>query len=150
MFFNPYLIGAAIGLCILCGIGGYYKGWEHREIQAQADLGKAYAQKEQIERNNTIHLNNIVARYEIQKIQAQKDIAAFRDNVSNGHARVYINTNVPSASSAANTATGIDRKENRCELDGETAKNLIDIAADGDDAIRRLNALIDFYQGIKQ
>ena len=149
MFFNPYAIGAMIGLCILCSIGGYYKGWEHRETQAQADLAEAYKHAAQIERDNTIHLNNIVSRYETQKRQAQKDINEFRDNVSNGHARVYINTNLPASNGVTNNANGIERKD-RCELDAETAKNLINIAADGDDAIRRLNALIDFYQGIKQ
>jgi len=149
MFFNPYAIGAMIGLCILCLIGGYYKGYEHREIQAKADLAEAYKHAAQIERDNTIHLNNIVSRYETQKRQAQKDINTFRDNVSNGYARVFINTNLPAADGVANNANAIDRK-NRCELDAETAKTLIDIAADGDDAIRRLNALIDFYQGIKQ
>jgi hypothetical protein len=55
---------------------------------------------------------------------------------------------LPAANTTTNTTPAVIQQD-RCELDPTTATNLVNIAADGDNAINQLNALIDFYKGLK-
>ena len=148
MLFNPYAWGAIIGFCILSAIGGYYKGWQHRDIEAQADLAVAYAQSLKKQQDNQNFLNSTVSRYETQKKQIDASVQALRMDVNNTANRVFISTHLPAANTTTNTPAAVVQQD-RCELDSTTATNLINIAADGDNAINQLNALIDFYQGLK-
>lgn len=148
MLFNPYAWGAIIGFCILTAIGGYYKGYQHRDIEAQADLAVAYQESMKKQQDNQNFLNSTVSRYETQKKQIDASVQALRMDVNNASNRVFINTHLPAANTTSNIAAAVIQKE-RCELDSETATNLVNIAADGDKAIIQLTALIDFYQGLK-
>jgi hypothetical protein len=148
MLFNPYAWGAIIGFCILTAIGGYYKGYQHRDIEAQADLAIAYQESIKKQQDNQNFLNSTVSRYETQKKQIDASVQALRMDVNNASNRVFINTHLPAANTTSNIAAAVIQQE-RCELDSETATNLVNIAADGDNAINQLNALIDFYKGLK-
>ena len=148
MFFNPYSWGAIIGFCILSALGGYYKGWHLRGIQAEAELTQAYAQALKTQQDNQNHLNYTVARYETQKKQIDASVQALRLDVNNAANRVYINAHLPPPNSASNTPAEFVNST-RCELDPKIATTLVDIAADGDRAVNQLNALIEFYEGLK-
>jgi hypothetical protein len=148
MLFNPYAWGAIIGFCILTAIGGYYKGYQHRDIEAQADLAVAYQESMKKQQDNQNFLNSTVSRYETQKKQIDASVQALRLDVNNAANRVFINTHLPAANTPSNIAAAVI-EQGRCELDSETATNLVNIAADGDKAIIQLTALIDFYQGLK-
>jgi len=148
MLFNPYAWGAIIGFCILTGIGGYYKGYQHRDVEAQADLAIAYQESMKKQQDNQNFLNSTVSRYETQKKQIDASVQALRLDVNNASNRVFINTHLPASNTTPNIAAAVIQQE-RCELDSETATNLVNIAADGDKAIIQLTALIDFYQGLK-
>ena len=148
MFFNPYTWGAIIGFCVLSGLGGYYQGWHARTVQAEADLTKAYQIAFKTQQDNEKHLHDTVTRYETQKKQIDASVQALRLDVNNAANRVYINTRLPAPDTATNVTNGTSNTT-QCELDQQTATTLINIAADGDNAIAQLNALIDFYQGLK-
>ena len=148
MLFNPYAWGAIIGFCILTAIGGYYKGYQHRDIEAQADLAVAYQESMKKQQDNQNFLNSTVSRYETQKKQIDASVQALRMDVNNASNRVFINTHLPASNTTPNIAAAVI-EQGRCELDSETATNLVNIAADGDKAIIQLTALIDFYQGLK-
>lgn len=148
MLFNPYAWGAIIGFCILTAIGGYYKGYQHRDIEAQADLAVAYQESMKKQQDNQNFLNSTVSRYETQKKQIDASVQALRMDVNNASNRVFINTHLPASNTTSNIAAAVIQQE-RCELDSETATNLVNIAEDGDKAIIQLTALIDFYQGLK-
>lgn len=148
MLFNPYAWGAIIGFCILTAIGGYYKGYQHRDIEAQADLAVAYQESIKKQQDNQNFLNSTVSRYETQKKQIDASVQALRLDVNNASNRVFINTHLPASNTTSNIAAAVIQQE-RCELDSETATNLVNIAEDGDKAIIQLTALIDFYQGLK-
>jgi prophage endopeptidase len=148
MLFNPYAWGTIIGFCILTALGGYYKGWHMRGVQAEAELSRAYAQALKTQQDNQNHLNDTVTRYETQKKQIDASMRTLRIDVNNAANRVFISTNLPAANNTSNAAATTG-DTTQCELDRKTATNLIDIAQDGDNAIIQLNALIDFYQGLK-
>lgn len=148
MLFNPYAWGAIIGFCILTAIGGYYKGYQHRDIEAQTDLAVAYQESMKKQQDNQNFLNSTVSRYETQKKQIDASVQALRMDVNNASNRVFINTHLPASNTTPNIAATII-EQGRCELDSEIATNLVNIAADGDKAIIQLTALIDFYQGLK-
>jgi hypothetical protein len=148
MLFNPYAWGAIIGFCILTAIGGYYKGYQHRDIMAQADITVAYQESMKKQQDNQNFLNSTVSRYETQKKQIDASVQALRLDVNNASNRVFINTHLPASNTTPNIAAAVIQQE-RCELDSETATNLVNIAADGDKAIIQLTAIIDFYQGLK-
>lgn len=78
-----------------------------------------------------------------EKQSAKSKIDQLRADVASGAVRLSVR-----ASCSAASATG--DSEARAELDGETAQNLVSIAADGDEAILELNACIDFYNKIKE
>jgi len=158
----PYLIGFAV---LISGtVYSYRKGWDNRdnlakteaaktEVQAQQQIAQALQAAATTKANNDQHLHLVVSDYEKRLQVAQKNVDVWRRGVDSGTVRVSIaaaadqvctNTSLGKADA---TATIGDQA--RCELDPKTANDLIGIAQDGDQAIERLNAIIDFYQGLK-
>jgi len=147
-----YLLLAVIGLCFGCELHGRYveaKKWEIRESAATAaaeqklsDMRKYVAEKEKAAESR---LALIKAQFKQGENHAQAEIKTLRANVRNGTVRLSI----PAASCSRGTVpetTGNTQgtaTEARTELDPTTAQSLIDIAAEGDAAIRQLNALVD-------
>lgn len=89
--------------------------------------------------------NELQAQYEKEKKNAESKIADLRRRVQSGNVRMSVNATACTMSK--NPGTGI--AETRAELDGQTADDLIAIAADGDAAIRELNLCIDKYNSLK-
>ena len=77
-----------------------------------------------------------------EKQSAKSKIDQLRADVSSGAVRLSVRASCSAASAAGDSET-------RAELDGQTAQDLIAIAADGDQAIIELNACVDFYNKIK-
>jgi hypothetical protein len=114
------------------------------------------------------------AKLERQARDAERGAAAAMANQSEKHAQEVLNAqseidnlradlrarrvrlSVPVDSCTAGSETGADsaaagqpRAEARAELVPETAAELVSIAADGDAAVRQLNALIDVYNALR-
>lgn len=77
-----------------------------------------------------------------EKQSAKSKIDQLRADVSSGAVRLSIRASCSAASAAGDSET-------RAELDGQTAQDLIAIAADGDQAIIELNACVDFYNNLR-
>jgi len=158
----PYLIGFAV---LISGtVYSYRKGWDNRdnlakteaaktEVQAQQQIAQALQTAATTKASNDQHLYLVVSNYEKRLQVAQKNVDVWRRGVDGGTVRVSIaaatnqvctNTDLGKADAAATIGN-----QARCELDPTTANALIGIAQDGDRAIEQLNAIIDFYQGIK-
>jgi Na+-transporting methylmalonyl-CoA/oxaloacetate decarboxylase gamma subunit len=158
----PYLIGFVV--LISGAVYSYRKGWDNRdnlakteaaktEVQAQQQIAQALQAAATTKASNDQHLNLVVSDYEKRLQVAQKNVDVWRRGVDSGAVRVSIaaaadqvcaNTILGKADAAAPIGN-----QTRCELDATTANALIGIAQDGDQAIERLNAIIDFYQGLK-
>jgi len=158
----PYLIGFAV--LISGGVYSYRKGWDNRdelakteaakiEVQAQQQIAQALQAAATTKASNDQHLYLVVNDYEKRLQVAQKNVDVWRRGVDSGTIRMSI----PAAANNVCTAAAVGKadiaattsNQARCELDAETANALIGIAQDGDKAIEQLNAIIDFYQGMK-
>lgn len=144
------IIGIA---CLLVGLiaGWLGNGWRlNAKIEATAaEHAQALKRAEQESRAKeqawqSAH-NELQAKYEEEKKDAESKIADLRRRVQSGAMRMSVNATACAVST--NTRTGV--VETRAELDGQTADDLIAIAADGDAAIRELNLCIDKYNSLK-
>lgn len=89
--------------------------------------------------------NELQAKYEEEKKNAESKIAALRKRIRAGTVRL----SVPATACAVSQNPGTGIAETRAELDGKTADDLVAIAADGDRAIRDLNQCIDQYRALQ-
>jgi Na+/phosphate symporter len=148
---NLFLLMILIGL--IC-FGSYTKGWhdaDKRAAQNIADLQIAALDRvRKVEKANDVAVKNVISRYEQQIQTINEKVKNLRYSLSNGDLRLSIpTTNCDNMSSSTAIATKIVEKA-RCDIDGTAAATLIDIARQGDAAIEKANALIEFYEGIKK
>jgi len=158
----PYLIGFAV---LISGtVYSYRKGWENRdnlakteaatiEVQMQQKIAQALKAAAETKASNDQHLYLVMSDYEKRLQISQKNVDVWRRNVDGGTVRLSI----PAAADQVCRTTVVGKtdiatpisSQTRCELDATTANALIGIVQDGDRAIEQLNAIIDFYQGLK-
>lgn len=139
--------------CLLVGLiaGWMVNGWRLNEkIEATAaEHAQALQRAEQEARDKEqawqSAQNELQAKYEQEKKDAESKITDLRRRVQSGAVRLSVATRSGAVSSNPGTGTG----ETRAELDPETANDLISIASDGDAAIRELNLCIDKYNALK-
>ena len=147
----PYL---ALAICIaLFGSyrGGYHFGWEDRDN----DMKIAIAKKNEESRAKEQELGSKLQDQESQLRKAQDDIvkkqSAMHELARTGRLRLPA-PSCPQASPSASTPVGnpqpIDPPET--ELERQTIAALIDIAAEGDKAITKLNACASAYEEVRR
>lgn len=144
------IIGIA---CLLVGLiaGWLANGWRLNEkIEATAaEHAQALQRAEQEARDKEqawqSAQNELQAKYEQEKKDAESKITDLRRRVQSGTVRL----SVPARGCAVPGNTTNDAGETRAELDGKTADDLVAIAADGDRAIRDLNLCIDQYRTLQ-
>lgn len=102
------------------------------------------------ERRMTTNLAAIADQYQQELHDEKTKHDKFVADVRAGAVRLSVPVTACHASTSANPAAESgDRAETRAELTPEAGIALAAIAADGDDAIRQLNACIDSYQAIR-
>ena len=161
---HSFALRILLGLALVLGtIGGaYWKGrsdanakWETRVAEMEAA-----SQKKLLEATHAVRRVETEAAQRLHDVSVQyarevKDAKLEKDRVLAGLRSGGIRLSVPTASScrypeAINPSfTRGDRHEARAELATEAAATLVSIAADGDEAIRQLNACIDAYNEVR-
>lgn len=144
------IIGIA---CLLVGLiaGWLGNGWRlNAQIEATAaEHAQALQRAEQGARAKEqawqAAQNELQAKYEQEKKDAESKIADLRRRVRSGAVRMSI----PATACAVSQNPGTGAVQTRAELDPKDADDLIAIAADGDAAIRELNLCIDKYNALK-
>jgi hypothetical protein len=96
----------------------------------------------------TAKLNETATKLKKENDAAKSQINTLRNYVASGVVRLSIATQT-SVSTASNTAPASGNQQARAELDPKAANALISIAADGDEAIRKLNSCIDSYNQVR-
>jgi hypothetical protein len=148
---NLFLLMILIGL--IC-FGSYTKGWHDSDKRAAQNIAnlqiEALDRVRKVEKANDISVQNVISRYEQQIQTINEKVKNLRYSVSTGNLRLSIPaTYCDNMSSSTNIATTVVEK-GRCEIDAAAAATLIDIARQGDEAIERANAIIEFYEGLKK
>ena len=149
--FNPYvLLGIVLAVLSAFG-GGYWKGSEDEITRQQLEIAKLNAEARQKEQALTMAVTQTATALRTSNAKA-KQISKERDlAISSGALRLrlpvkatYCPVQTPTDTAPASGDSG----EERDELDAETAKSIVTITDDGDEAIRQLAACQQAYESI--
>lgn len=127
--------------------GGYHYGWTDRDADMQAEIAKKNSEAREIERNMTSKL--LDKETELRKAQDEivKKQSAMHELARTGKLRLPTPSCVQTSASAP--AFSGDSNPPTTESEQSLISALIDIAADGDKAITKLNACIGAYNEVR-
>ena len=147
----PY-IALAIGIALFGSYrGGYHFGWEDRDN----DMKIAIAQKNDEARAKEKELGEKLQDQETKLRKAQDDVkkkqSAMHELARTGRLRLPA-PSCPQNSASATIATGNTQpsQSDASESERQTIAALIDIAAEGDKAITKLNACASAYEEVRR
>lgn len=147
---NPYIL-LSILLAVLGSFGGgYWKGGYDSDLKQQAEIAALNEKARETEKQMMVVATTYADTLRKSNKDAEKKITTLRANIATGDLRLSIPTQSPVCpSSDAATAAGDNSGEARTELDRSVAESLIAITAEGDTAIRKLNACIETYNTLR-
>lgn len=127
--------------------GGYHFGWTDRDQEMQIEIAKKNEEARTKEQELAAKLNDKEAALRKATNEISKKQSAMRDLVRTGELRLP----APSCVQAATDTTPATRNssEDAAELERQTINALIDIVAEGDKAIVRLNQCISAYDEVR-
>jgi hypothetical protein len=147
----PY-IALAIAIALFGSYrGGYHYGWSDRDAEMQI----AIAKKNDEARAKEAELGTKLIDQETKLRKAQDDVkkkqSAMHELARTGRLRLPA-PSCPQANASATIATGDTQpsQPDASESERQTIAALIDLAADGDKAISRLNACASAYEEVRR
>ena len=153
--FNPWVI---LGFILAMGTafsGGYYKGKDSEYQRQQIEIAELNAKARETEQamakvaqtyGDTLRKANNVAKAKENQLRA---------DLNSGALKLRLPVKAPNCavpvSETSTAASGSDNGEARAESSGsvDVAADLLQIAADGDAAIRKLNTCLEAYETIR-
>jgi hypothetical protein len=130
--------------------GGYWKGGYDSDLKLKAEIAALNEKARETEKQMTVVATTYADTLRKSNKDAEKKITTLRANVATGDLRLSIPTQSPvCSSSVASITAGDNSGETRTELDRSVAESLIAITAEGDTAIRKLNACIETYNTLR-
>ena len=151
--FNPWVILGFVLAMLSAAAGGYSKGQNDEYKRQQIEIAALNAKARETEQvmaqvaqsyGETLRKANNAAKVKETKLRA---------DIASGERKLFIP--VKAAECAISTATdtaaagGDHSGTASAELDRKTADDLVAIAAEGDAAIRKLNACIETYETMR-
>lgn len=149
--FNPYvLLGIVLAVLSAFG-GGYWKGSEDEITRQQLEIAKLNAEARQKEQILVSAIQTQATK--LQKANQDAKLAKLKrdSDIDSGALRLRIPvkaTYCPVQTPTDTAPASGDSGQERAELDAETAKSLVTITDDGDEAIRQLAACQQAYESI--
>ena len=151
--FNPWvLLGILLAVAGAFG-GGYLKGSDDENTRQQIEIAALNAKARDTEQAMASVANTYAETLRKSQNAARTKETKLRADVASGALRLSIPTQSAVCSTSVTTATaGSDDGEARAESSGSTdvATNLLQIASDGDSAIRKLNLCIETYETLRK
>ena len=149
--FNPYVLVASLFAIIGAYFYGHHQGYQECYSEAVAKVAKANDAARAKEQELNEKVNQTASALRKANNDAQVKITKLTADVQSGALRLSIpvTSNSVCSSNATGTAGG-DQSQARVELDGQASANLIAITADGDKAIRALQACITSYNQVRE
>lgn len=148
--FNPWVIlGFVLSVTISFG-GGYLKGKHDENISQQLEIARLNAIAKTKEAALTTAITSTATALRTSNERA-KQISKERDfAIDSGALRLRLPkaTSCPVSTTSDTAVASGDSSQEGGELDAETAKTLIAITDDGDEAIRQLTACQQAYESI--
>ena len=150
--FNPWVL-LGILMAVLGAFGsGYYKGGEDENTRQQVEIAALNAKARETEQNMANVANTYAETLRKSQNAARTKETKLRADVASGALRLSIPTQSSICPTSVTTiAAGSDNGEARAELSGSTdvATDLLQIASEGDAAIRKLNSCIESYETLR-
>jgi len=148
--FSPFVL-LGIVLTVLSAFGGgYWKGKHDESSRQQIEVAAANDKARQTEQNMAAVANTYATTLRNAQNAARVKETKLRADAATGALRLSIPTQAPVCPAPNAAPAAGDSREARAELDRSTAEALIAIAADGDAAIRKLNACITLYNETRE
>ena len=127
--------------------GGYHFGWADRDADMQIEIAKKNEEARVLEKNLTSKLSDQETLLRKAQNEVVKKQSAMHELARTGRLRLPT-ASCPQASSNPATPVGnIDTSQS--ELERQTIEALIDIAAEGDKAIVKLNSCVAAYNEVR-
>jgi len=151
--FNPWVLLGILMAVLSAASGGYYKGQHDENTRQQIEISALNAKARDTEQAMAKVANTYAETLRKSQNAARSKETKLRADVASGALRLSIPTQSAVCSTSVTTATaGSDDGEARAESSGSTdvATNLLQIASDGDSAIRKLNLCIETYETLRK
>ena len=127
--------------------GGYHFGWADRDADMQIEIAKKNEEARVLEKNLTSKLSDQETLLRKAQDEVVKKQSAMHELARTGRLRLPT-ASCPQASANPTTPVGnIDTSQS--ELERQTIEALIDIAAEGDKAIVKLNSCVAAYNEVR-
>ena len=140
---NPWVLVSVLSLVI----SSYFYGHHQAYVEQEAEVARLNL----IERSKEKQMQELVDThsFELRKANenAKNQVTKLQSDIASGELRLSIATRPVSTCQDASSASG--DTAGRAELDPEASKSLVAITADGDNAIRSLNACIQIYNEVR-
>jgi len=127
--------------------GGYHFGWSDRDAEMQIAIAKKNEEARELEKNMASKLSDQETKLRKAQDEIAKKQSAMHELARTGRLRLPT-ASCPQASPSASTPTG-NSDTTQSELERQTIEALIDIAAEGDKAIIKLNSCIASYNEVR-
>lgn len=170
---NPWLLRFVSALFLLMSLTAAYLAWHHhvyqqgvedtneiRDIEAKkiADqYATALADANSKNQMRELALTNELSKESDQHLKDKKDAESKINNLLSDvrDSKLRLSVAISAAGRAKICASpaigpGDNQSTITAELDGSTSEKLIQLTAEGDSAIRRLNACIDSYNSVRE
>ena len=125
--------------------GGYHFGWTDRDAEMQIEIAKKNEEARELEKNMTSKLADKETELRKAKDDIVKKQSAMRKLAAAGELRLP--SSCVQASPSAPAPAG--DKQDGTDVERQTIEALIDIVAEGDKAITKLNACVDSYNQVR-
>jgi hypothetical protein len=151
--FNPWVLLGILMAVVGSFGGGYLKGSDDENTRQQIEIAALNAKARETEQNMANVANTYAETLRKSQNAARTKETKLRADVASGALRLSIPTQSAVCSTSVTTiAAGSDDGEARAESSGsiDVATNLLQIASDGDSAIRKLNLCIETYETLRK
>lgn len=143
----PYLLLAVTIALFGSYRGGYHFGWSDRDAEMQIAIAKKNEEARALEKDMTSKLADQETKLRKAQDEIVKKQSAMHELARTGRLRLPT-ASCPQASPSSSTPTG-NSDTTQSELERQTIEALIDIAAEGDKAITKLNSCISAYNEVR-
>jgi prophage endopeptidase len=139
--FNPWVIVGILGLVL----SSYFYGHHQAYVEQAAEIARLNLIERDKEQQMQVMADNHAKDLRKANQNAKTEVAKLQSDLADGRLRFSVST----ISTCKDASIAGGNTESRTELDPEVGQTLIAITADGDNAIRQLNACIDIYNEVR-
>jgi hypothetical protein len=140
---NPWVLVGVLSLVV----SSYFYGHHEAYVEQEAEVARLNLVERDKEEQMRAMANAKSRELERANNDAKAKITQLQSDIDDHKLRLYVATR--SVQTCTDSASTTGNTEGRTELDPTVSQSLVAITADGDSAIRSLNACIDLYNQVR-